>query len=240
MVVAKDSYERFVSIMWSIRIIVRSTMPQPLVLDISEENAGEVPLFLPARMRLARYVSTLLAPAVVSVPLVLCAALYHTQDIAQALMYAGITLLFLSFGPLLYILLGVRSGKFSDVDVSNRRERTMPFLFGIASITVGLVVLLSLHGPKDLETVLMGTALSGLIMMVITWWWKISIHAATMGGAITMLAALYGAIMLPGVALLVLVSWSRVVLRRHTAAQVVGGSMAGIILMVITLLARGI
>jgi len=36
--------------------------------------------------------------------------------------------------------------------------------------------------------------------------------------------------MLPALALLVLVSWSRVVLRRHTLAQVVAGSLLGIAL----------
>ena len=76
--------------------------------------------------------------------------------------------------------------------------------------------------------------------MVITWWWKISIHAATLGGVLTMLTALYGIIVLPIFVLLLLVSWSRIVLHRHTLAQVVGGSLMGIILTLVIIIIRGV
>lgn len=194
----------------------------------------------PVYLSFARSVSTLLGPAIVSVPLVLLVALYHSRDPRAALSYAGLALFFLSFGPLMYILLGVRLGKLSDIDVSRRTERTGPFLFGLASVLLGLFALLLLHAPKDLETVMITTAASGIVMVVITWWWKISIHAATLAGSLTMLTALYGVVMLPGFGLLVLVSWSRVMLRRHTIAQVIAGSLVSIVLTSAVLLMRGV
>lgn len=193
----------------------------------------------PAHLAFARSLSILLGPAVVSVPLVLLVALYHNRDPRAALGYAGLTLFFLSVGPLVYILLGVRLGKLSDFDVSRRTERTGPFLFGLFSVILGLLVLLSLHAPKNLETVMMTTAASGIIMVIVTWWWKISIHAATLAGTLTMLTALYGVVMLPAFALLVLVSWSRVLLRRHTVAQVIVGSLVSMLLTWAMLLVRG-
>jgi membrane-associated phospholipid phosphatase len=45
--------------------------------------------------------------------------------------------------------------------------------------------------------------------------------------------------MLPLFALVALVSWSRVVLRRHTLAQVIAGSLAGIVLTPLILKVRG-
>jgi membrane-associated phospholipid phosphatase len=214
-------------------------MQDHLAVDADERVIVE-PKVKPVHVRVARLVSNILAPVSVSLPLVVLVALYHTQNILRALLYALLTLFFLSIGPLLYILIAVRIGKISDVDVSRRTERAGPFLFGITSVLAGWLVLIILQGPDDLQTVLIITAVSGLVMLVTTLWWKISIHASTMGGAATMLTAFYGAVMLPTFLLLILVSWSRVVLRRHTVLQVVAGSLVSIGLTLLILKIRGI
>lgn len=215
-------------------------MPDWLAIDEIEDTRVETPVPKPLPVRIARHTSNILAPATVSGPFVVLVALYHARNPLMALVYAGVTLFFLSCGPMVYILLGVRSGKLSDIELSRRTERTGPFLFGIASATMGLFVLLSMHGPKNLETVLMSTAVSGGIMLVTTLWWKISIHTSSMAGAATMLIALYGVVMLPAFLLLMLVGWSRVVLRRHTVAQVVVGSLLGIALVTVFIMIRGV
>lgn len=215
-------------------------MSNRLAIDTIEDTRLEISLPKPLHVRIARHVSNILAPVVVSGPSIVLVALYHAHSPMTAMFFAGVTLFFLSIGPMIYILLGVRLGRLSDVDVSRRTERTGPFLFGVVSITVGLVALMTIHGPKNLETVLMSAAVSGIIMMVTTLWWKISIHASTMAGAATMLTALYGAMMLPAFLLLLLVSWSRVVLGRHTVAQVVAGALLSIALSTLFILVRGI
>jgi membrane-associated phospholipid phosphatase len=215
-------------------------MPEHLAVDANEHTVIETPVPARFHLRLARYLSNILAPACVSLPTVLLVALYHTQSLGSALYYACITLFFLSFGPMVYIIIGVRLGKFSDVDVSRRSERVGPFLFGITSVSLGYILLYFSHGPKNLQTLLLITAISAVILMIITLWWKISIHASSLAGAITMLTALYGAIVLPTLVLLVLVNWSRVVLHRHTLAQVVGGSLVSIALATFFLALRGV
>lgn len=214
------------------------TMQDHLAVDTNEQLILE-PEPKPARVRLAHLISIILAPSTISLPFILLVALYHTRNVRLSLLYALLTLFFLSVGPLLYIVLGVKMGRLSDVDVSRRSERYGPFLFGISSVMLGLVALLLLQGPKDLQTVLIITAVSGSIMMVITLWWKISIHVSSMGGAATVLTALYGSVMLPTFLLLVLVSWSRVVLHRHTVLQVVAGSLVSIALSLAILKLRG-
>jgi len=191
------------------------------------------------QIQFARQVSTILSPITVSLPLVILVALYHSTNTLNALIYAVITLFFLSIGPMIYILIGVRRGKYIDVDLSLRKQRAGPFLFGIVSTTIGLLILIFTHGPKNLQTLLLITTISGVLMMVTTLWWKISIHASSLAGAVTILTSLYGAIVLPAYLLVVLVSWSRVVLRHHTIAQVVVGSVASIILPIVTFKIRG-
>ncbi len=169
------------------------------------------------RIRIARHVSNILAPATISLPFIVLVAFYQSQDQLTAFIYACITLFFLSVGPLLYIIIGVRLGKLSDIDVSRRSQRVGPFMFGIVSVMIGWFVLTLTNGPRNLQTVMIITVFSGIIMMAITFWW-----------------------MLPLFVLLVLVSWSRVVLRRHTVTQVIAGSLAGIVLSLVILKLRGV
>src|SRR6266851_2258362 len=206
----------------------------------AEEHVIVEPKSKPIHVRAARLISNILPPAPISLPLIVLVALYHARNVLLALFYALVTLFFLSIGPFIYILIALRMGKISDVDVSRRTERAGPFLFGISSVLAGWLVLILLRGPTDLQTVLIITAVSGIVMMVTTLWWKISIHASSLGGAATMLTAFYGAIMLPAFLLLILVSWSRVVLRRHTVLQVVAGSLVSIALTLLILKIRGI
>lgn len=215
-------------------------MPEHLAVDANEHPVIETSSPKPLRIRFARLVSNILAPVTISIPGVLLVAFYDAQSLASALFYTCVTLFFLSFGPMLYIIIGVRFGKFLDVDVSRRKERIGPFLFGLASVLAGLVMLVLIKAPKNLQTLLIITAVSGIVMLVITFWWKISIHASSLAGTVTFLTALYGVIVLPAFLLVVLVSWSRVVLHRHTVAQVVAGALVSITLTSAILFIRGV
>jgi membrane-associated phospholipid phosphatase len=57
--------------------------------------------------------------------------------------------------------------------------------------------------------------------------WKISIHCAVASGSLTLLAFTYGPLVLPGLGLVALLGWSRVAVKDHTTAQVVGGAVLG-------------
>ena len=215
-------------------------MPEHLAVDANKHPVIEKSSSKSTRRRFARQVSNLLAPVTISIPGVLLVALYGAQNLSSALFYTCVTLFFLSFVPTLYIIIGVRLGKFSDMNISRRSERIRPFLFSIASVVVGLIALVILNAPRNLQTLLMITLISGIVMMLITLWWKISIHASSLAGMVTILTALYGVIVLPAFLLVILVSWSRVVLGRHTVAQVVAGALVSITLTTAILFIRGV
>jgi membrane-associated phospholipid phosphatase len=65
------------------------------------------------------------------------------------------------------------------------------------------------------------------VLAAITTAWKISIHCAVASGSVAILALTYGPLVLPGFAVVVLLGWSRVSLKDHTTAQVVGGMVLG-------------
>lgn len=215
-------------------------MTDPIALPEGGPPIAPPAISKPLHIRIARYISAIFSPIGVSLPAIFLVALYHERNQLTVAINTGLALFFLSVGPMIYILIGVRLGKFTDVDVSKRSQRTGPFIFGIISAFVGFLAFSLTHGPKNLQTVLLLTIISGIIMMIITIWWKISIHASSLAGAATVLTALYGAVMLPAFVLVVLVGWSRVVLRRHTLAQVIAGSCLNIALTAIVLMIRGI
>jgi membrane-associated phospholipid phosphatase len=210
------------------------------IVDTDENIILEESYPRPLRIRCAQCISNALAPITISLPLIVVVAFYHARNLFAALSYALITLFFVSLAPATYVLIGVRQGKISDLEVSNRKERAGPFLCGIMSTIVGLFILLLTNAPKNLETLLYITGVSGIVMTLTTLWWKISIHAATLAGAATVLTTLYGIVMLPTYLLVVLAGWSRVVLRRHTVAQVVVGSLVSIVLTAVILKVRGV
>ncbi len=214
---------------------------QNMALPENDENTEmqtERKPLKPLHVRVARLISIVLSPVTISLPFIALVALSSHES--NVLLSAALTLFFLTFGPTIYIIMGVRSGKFTDVDVSVRSQRTGPFLFSILSSLLGFFVLDSIHGSKNLESVLLITVISGILLMIITFWWKISMHASSLSGVVTMLSILYGKIMLPAFLLVLLVSWSRVVLRRHTIAQVTIGSLVSIVLSWLFLSIRGI
>lgn len=216
-------------------------MTDDLALDESTQSAFRPPpVQSSTRIRIARYLSNILSPVAISLPFVFLIAFYHAQSILMALLYTCLILVFLTFGPMVYILVGVRTGKFTDADVSVRSQRFGPFLFGIISAFIGLAILLFTHGPKNLQTLLLITVISGIVMFVITLWWKISIHASSLASAATLLTALYGSIMLIAFVMLIAVCWSRVVLHRHTLGQVIAGSLVSIALASLILVVRGV
>ena len=71
---------------------------------------------------------------------------------------------------------------------------------------------------------------TSLIMMIISHFWKISIHASGISGPATFLTHQLGFGMIPFVLLILPVSWARLKLKAHDIYQVTAGSVLAVIL----------
>lgn len=143
--------------------------------------------------------------------------------VVVALVVAG------SILPMLWIIVRrVRSGAWTDHDVSVREQRTGMYPAAMA-ISAGTVVLLYASGVS--QSVLRGTvAVFGLIAVsaLVNQWLKVSLHT---GFAAFTAMALFSGSRPMGIAAAVValaVAWSRLELRRHTLPEVVGGALLGI------------
>ncbi|MEV6842840.1 phosphoesterase PA-phosphatase [Actinoplanes sp. NPDC051411] len=129
--------------------------------------------------------------------------------------------------PFVFVLRRTRSGRLSDHHVRNRADRAVPLLVSLLSVMLGFALLTVLHAPRQLLAVMIAGVAGIVITIAVTHWWKISIHTGAASGCTTVLAMTFGVAALPAFPILVVIGWSRVVLREHTVAQVVAGAAVG-------------
>jgi membrane-associated phospholipid phosphatase len=148
------------------------------------------------------------------------------------------TFIFTGFLPALPIWLMMKRGEVKDLFISKREERTMPYLFSLmAYFFWALFMWRTLQFPLFIVAMGMGSSVSILIIVLINLKWKISAHAAGIGGlsgaifgvcyrtAINPLWLLVLVLFISGV-----VSLSRLELKAHTPGQVLAGYVVGFIL----------
>lgn len=142
--------------------------------------------------------------------------------------WGAVSALFAAVLPTVFIHLAVRRGRVSDRHVGVIAQRLIVLAFVLASVATGIVLMALGGAPRDLIalTAAMFAALAAIA--AITFWWKISVHAAVSAGGAAILALFYGAPALVLLPLVALVGWSRVKLADHTPAQVVAGAVLGV------------
>lgn len=138
--------------------------------------------------------------------------------------------------PGLFILLLRYSGSVSDLEVTDRRERVLPFLVMIFSIMVYVFFVRRVQVPFWLIGILVGVAFSLLVALLINFYWKISIHGLGIGGLlggamgiarIHMINAYWLFICL--ILIAGMVASARIILNKHTPMQMYGGICLGFI-----------
>ena len=132
----------------------------------------------------------------------------------------------------LFVLLGlVRLGKVADHHVSNRKQRAPVLLMALGSVVAGLMVLAAAGAPRSVMVMVLAIVAGIIVLAAVSPFWKISGHAAAVSSAAVICVLMLGLAWLPLLLLIPAVGWSRVVLRAHTLAQVVAGSVFGGIVM---------
>jgi len=153
---------------------------------------------------------------------------------AAGLGWGAVAALFAGVLPMAFISRGVRSGRWDDRYVGAKRPRLIVLAFIIASVAVGLTLLVGLGAPHELSGYIACMLASVAVLAAITLAWKVSIHCAVAAGSVTMLTLLFGPSLIPAYLLVALTAWSRVALKDHTTAQVIAGSLLGVAAAVVT------
>lgn len=139
--------------------------------------------------------------------------------------------------PLSFILLLSQTTNI-EKNLDKRKDRILPYAFTAFSILMGAQLMAKLPVPSIFRLILLGHSLILVMLFLVTIRWKISGHMAAMGGIAGVFLALifkYAMGMTPYVIGLIVLSGfvasSRMVLEKHTAAQVYAGYFSSLFLM---------
>ena len=146
----------------------------------------------------------------------------------------GSTFLSTAVLPGLFIYLLIRTGAASDLELTKRKERVLPYLIFVVSVALCLYFLYRMMMPFWLIAILMGICVALLIALCINFFWKISAHMIGIGGLLGGLMGvarihLINPYLLFIAVLLIdgLLGTSRIFLKRHTPLQVYAGFSLG-------------
>jgi membrane-associated phospholipid phosphatase len=181
----------------------------------------------PILRRLAAWVSVAAHPFVlipVLVIVVTARSLPPRQAaVVVALVVAG------SILPMLWIIVRrVRSGAWTDHDVSVREQRTGMYPAALA-ISAGTVVLLYAAGVA--QGILSGAVAIFVLIAVsalVNTQLKVSLHTGFAAFTAVSLLSMSRPMGFAAIAVTLAVAWSRLELRRHTLLEVLGGALLGI------------
>ncbi|HKU02596.1 MAG TPA: phosphatase PAP2 family protein [Arthrobacter sp.] len=179
-----------------------------------------------ARNRTARWLTEVFQPPVV-VSLQLLISPLAQPGFPGTIGYGALAALFVCVLPLVVLLVLVRLGKVTDHHVSDRKQRAPVLLMALGCIAVGLLVLGAVDAPESVFAMVLAVVGGVAVLAVVSPFWKMSGHAAAVSCAAVVSVLMLGAAWAPLLLLVPAVSWSRVVLRAHSLAQVVAGSLFG-------------
>ncbi|NBB99498.1 MAG: hypothetical protein GVY15_01380 [Bacteroidetes bacterium] len=196
------------------------------------------------RDRLAVGVSAVLNPLLLPPMLFGVLAAYAGAGPGEILMVVGISMTFSAVVPGGYIAWELRQGRVASMDVRDRTRRRRPLLATVASYLTAAAVLslLPVPGHVLLSWLMVCYGFNTGLTVLVTRYWKISIHALAIAGVPSVLwfmaygfgeAAVFpGLLPLAGLSAMCIppVAWARVRLRHHTPTQVIAGTLGGLVL----------
>jgi hypothetical protein len=184
------------------------------------------------RETLARLITNILNPFLISVIIIILMAYQSTSSFSDFIKWALVSLA-LSVAPTFIIaVLMVRGKKLDSLFSNPRQQRHVVYITAIFLAALGCGLLWYFKAPQ----LLLGTFIAGFIAIIIftgiNYFWKISLHTAFVGASITVLIIVYGAVAAWTCLLLPPVAWARMKLKQHTLAQVVAGGLLAVVIVV--------
>jgi len=198
-----------------------STESPPPTTDGQNSMSAESPF-----QRIAHALGYILHPAVLMALAIFLLSARLRHDALLTLMDMAILVAGLSPG-LLYVYVKTRRGDFGHYHLLLKEERrvALPLVF------VGLVGSFVLYALTGAPAIMMRCEVVGLVVgagaMIISRFWKISLHATIAMGCAAVFIPISPTILLVIAVLGILVGISRLVVKHHTLAQVIGGWLYG-------------
>ncbi|MFJ9642720.1 hypothetical protein [Streptomyces sp. NPDC101206] len=178
------------------------------------------------RQKTARVLTDALAPAHLVVALLLAVG-WHSTRSWSGLGWGLLAALFCGVVPIGIIRLGVKRGALTDQHIRVRRQRVVPMVLSLVSVAAAMALGHALGAPREVVALVVAMLVGLVSSLLVTLGWQISLHMSVAGGAVMVLVLAFGTPLLLAVPAAVAVGWSRLVLKAHTPAQVLAGTVLG-------------
>jgi len=181
----------------------------------------------------AEIISFVLNPVVILIPLPGYLIYETTGVISQIILWSLISFIFI-FLFFIFIATGVRLKYFSDFDISKRKQRPTLYFFAIFLVCLFIISLFYLQAPKIIFIATFALTAGLIIFQVVNFFIKASAHVATITVFVTSMIVIHKEpLYLLGYVPVLLVSWSRIKLKKHTPLEAAVGGILGVILSII-------
>ena len=194
--------------------------------DPTHKFEGEIS---PTTRKIAYAISIMGQPFFIPVPFfaLLCMII---PDINEYMKILLISVFFVATLPTITTYYFSLKQGWKDGDIPDRRKRPIPMIIGILSYTAGTLVLYLVDAPTIITLIMGLYAVVTTVMLIITFYWKISIHAVGVMGPTIALSYTFWPWGLLFIFVLPPIVWSRYVLKKHTPAQLAGGIIVGVVI----------
>jgi membrane-associated phospholipid phosphatase len=155
---------------------------------------------------------------------------YYTAGYSKALAWTFISILLLIGPASLYVLFGYLTGHVTDINLSERDERLRPLALALTGAVIGTIFLFKKEAPTPIILVGVTLICELTVVILITLFWKISLHSLTLSSVITLFLLFFTGYAAFLYLLLIPVAWARIWRKRHTLNQTLMGAAAGAII----------
>jgi membrane-associated phospholipid phosphatase len=181
--------------------------------------------------RIAQVISAILHPLILpAIAFTLLVIVDPNPDSLHKLIMISVAIVFSVVLVPAYIFFLKHKGVVDSADIVVREQRINPLTMGAVSYFIGFLLLNFIGASSLVQGLMFCYATNTLLVVLITNWWKVSVHTTAISGPLVVLAYQFGSVVLPFFGLIPLVGASRLILKRHTLAQVLVGAAIDILL----------
>lgn len=173
--------------------------------------------------KFAKIISYVFDGSFISIPILLIICLIVVDNKIEAVGWAFLCLLFGVVIPYLYVVFLYKKKEINNIHIPKKEDRIKPLLVSCISYTICFIVLYVLDGPLFLKSIFAVSVVSIIILTIITYFWKISLHTSWITFIVITFNILFGRWMLLMIPLIPVIAWARVRIKEHTVNQVVLG-----------------
>ena len=173
--------------------------------------------------KFAKIISYIFDGSFISIPILLIICLIVVDNKIEAVGWAFLCLLFGTVIPYLYIGFLYKKKEIDHMHIPKKENRIKPLLVSCVSYIICFIILYVLDGPLFLKSIFAVSIVSTIILTIITYFWKISLHTSWITFIVITFNILFGRWMLFMIPLIPVIGWARVRIKEHTVNQVILG-----------------